>query len=210
MASIDTPARVLHVPTPLYNYHRSFPILPGSWIEYSPNQPPHTRRLLARGDSSSKSKMINTIRVLTWNVWFEAMFQVERALALLECVKANKPDVCCFQEVTNKFEEALHADKDICRDWIMTSFDDQSKKLTKSWYGTMIMVRKKLLEGYDANPSYVPFLGSTTGRCLTVLELVSRDPQASETVSAGISAPVDERSASCIAPDWNNSLGLYT
>lgn len=49
------------------------------------------------------------LRVLTWNVWFDAMQAEERQLALLREVLAQAPDVVCLQEVLPEFATALRA-----------------------------------------------------------------------------------------------------
>lgn len=112
------------------------------------------------------------IRIVTYNVWFDAGFKDQRTRALLDAVAKEEPDICCFQEVTTGFEQALRQHAFWRKNFVMTSLGDQAQ-LTRSWYGTLIMVKKSLLEkgGLDISVCFVDFPGSTTGRLLTMLEL---------------------------------------
>jgi len=158
--------KVQKISTPLYHYKAPLSISSmGSWKEKTP--PPHHESHQKNGITGPLN-----LRILTYNVWFDAHFKNQRTKALLEAAAKEDPDVCCFQEVTSGFEGALRQHPFWKKTYTMTSLGDQTK-LTKSWYGTMIMVKKAWLEkgGFDVSACFVDFPGSTTGRMLTMLEV---------------------------------------
>src|ERR1700722_19491104 len=143
-------AASVHIPSSLYSFQGHF----GSrgWKRYNP-----TGKVLSCTQSQGPPN--SQLRVLTFNIWFEAIFKEQRTREVIRLIQELNPDVCCFQEDTPMFEDILRRDPH----W------------RKSW--TMIVVKKPLImaEGrYSANAFFAGLPGTTTGRCLPVLELSPR------------------------------------
>jgi endonuclease/exonuclease/phosphatase family metal-dependent hydrolase len=115
-----------------------------------------------------------SLRILTWNIWFETLYKEQRATALIETIKSLDPlpDVCCFQECTARFELHLQENDWWRKTWAMTKCADQSA-VTHHIYGTMVFVRRELIErlGFKVKSWFEPFEVSQNGRGLLVLEL---------------------------------------
>lgn len=64
-------------------------------------------------DSAIGSDAKDSVRVLTWNVWFSPFHQERRYEELLRIVEDSAPEIACFQEVTRAFVEQL-----VEKEWI--------------------------------------------------------------------------------------------
>jgi len=64
------------------------------------------------------------MRLLTYNVWFGRFEFEARTRAILEIIK-NRADVACLQEVTPKFVDMMHSDKEILETFYVDSFPVQ-------------------------------------------------------------------------------------
>jgi hypothetical protein len=186
------------VPAPLYAY---FPISGFRPINPGPGKPTSEKSegglmsLFHRGSASSTSTDSTTakdteitvnesqsaetsdpisLRVLTWNIWFENFFKQQRTAALIATIKSLSPlpDVCCFQECTSGFELQLEEDEWWRKTWVMTKCADQFA-VTGFDYGTMMFVRRELVEKmkFGAKAWFEPFEVSRTGRGLLIMEL---------------------------------------
>jgi hypothetical protein len=114
-----------------------------------------------------------SIRLITYNVWFEAIRKEQRGLELLRHLCEQNPDVCCLQEVTRAFETILRNHPFAKRHWVLISLGDQQDK-THSTHGTIIFSNKALLkDGWMAHASYAHFPETKMMRCLLLLELSS-------------------------------------
>jgi hypothetical protein len=117
-----------------------------------------------------------SLRILTWNIWFENLLKQQRTSGLIATVKSLNPlpDVCCFQECTAGFELQLQEDDWWRKTWAMTRCADQFA-VTGFHYGTMLFVRRELVgkQKFKAKARFEPFEASPTGRGLLVLELTS-------------------------------------
>ncbi|KIO16312.1 hypothetical protein M407DRAFT_86159 [Tulasnella calospora MUT 4182] len=138
---------------------------------WTPIQPPKPSN---KPLSTTPDSRPTPIRVLTYNVWFDNMFQEQRTRDLLRIIQEENPDVLCFQEVTMKFQRIMHKDPYWKENWTMTKFEDQSVMVGESWYGTAIAVKKALHKSFVCKAFLVKFKGTQTGRCLTVVELKPR------------------------------------
>ncbi|KAG8904505.1 hypothetical protein FRB99_001638 [Tulasnella sp. 403] len=151
---------------PLYSFQGSLSSS-GSWTTYEPDTTRKTARL-STTLSSLVRKTLNksdkrTLRLLTFNIWFDAFFKAERALAVIRIIEELEPDVCCFQEVTPQFEEALRTSKHFQRYWALTGLDDQLQ-LTGFGYGTLIAVKRDLFDttGVFKDPKTGVIISGTT------------------------------------------------
>ncbi|KAF0716039.1 Aste57867_3060 [Aphanomyces stellatus] len=95
---------------------------------------PHWQNAVA---AAAGSRQPNTLKVITWNVWFDAMSNGRRFEALVGEVLKHDPDVLCLQEVTPTFSTAL------CSSAILTDMYAYSPFSINS-YGCMILARKRL------------------------------------------------------------------
>ena len=115
-----------------------------------------------------------SLRVLTWNIWFENLLNQQRTSALIATIKSLNPlpDICCFQECTSRFELQLKEDEWWRETWGMTKCADQFA-VTGFDYGTMMFVRRELVEKmeFKAKAWFEPFEVSQTGRGLLIMEL---------------------------------------
>jgi len=115
-----------------------------------------------------------SLRILTWNIWFEILLRQQRTSALIATIKSLTPlpDVCCFQECTGGFEQQLEGDDWWRKTWAMTKCADQYA-VTGFHYMTMVFVRRELLGKmeFKAKTWFEPFEVSQTGRGLLVVEL---------------------------------------
>ena len=115
-----------------------------------------------------------SLRVLTWNIWFENLLSQQRTSALIATIKSLNPlpDICCFQECTSRFELQLGGDEWWRETWAMTKCADQFA-VTGFSYGTMMFVRRELVGKmeFKAKAWFEPFEVSQTGRGLLIMEL---------------------------------------
>lgn len=97
-----------------------------------------------------------SLRVVTWNIWFDALRQDERLQMLLCEAVREAPDAICLQEVVPRVAEAIRSCKPLCAVYAVSPY-------SISTYGVLMLVRKPL------NPvfSQVP-LPTGMGRSLLV------------------------------------------
>jgi len=136
---------------------------------------PETPSPAITNDSQPKEQgPSSSLRILTWNVWFEILLKQQRTSALIATIKSLTPlpDVCCFQECTSGFEQQLEGDDWWRKTWAMTKCADQFA-VTGFHYATMVFVRRELLGKmeFKAKTWFEPFGISQTGRGLLVVEL---------------------------------------
>lgn len=138
------------------------------------NKPENTSITVNESQSGETSDPVS-LRILTWNIWFESLFKEERTTALIATIKSLNPlpDVCCFQECTSGFELQLEEDDWWKKTWAMTKRADQFA-VTGFNYGTMMFVRKELVGKmeFKAKAWFEPFEVSQTGRGLLIMELI--------------------------------------
>ena len=135
---------------------------------------PETVSITVHESQSEGTSNPVSLRILTWNIWFENLFKRQRTSALIATIKSLNPipDVCCFQECTSGFELQLEEDDWWRKTWAMTKCADQFA-VTGSNYGTMMFVRRELVGKmeFKAKVWFEPFEVSQTGRGLLIMEL---------------------------------------
>ncbi|KAH8829990.1 Endonuclease/exonuclease/phosphatase [Flagelloscypha sp. PMI_526] len=135
--------------SPVALYHFKSSIIPGrsSWMPLS-------------AQASLKAQPLpNTLRVATWNIWFDSLLKNERTNYLLDSLQREDPDVICLQEVTSSVEKAIRENKFAQKNWRFTSFEDQAN------FDSYV----RLGDGIQA--IYSPFPITDTGRSLLSVEL---------------------------------------
>jgi endonuclease/exonuclease/phosphatase family metal-dependent hydrolase len=95
--------------------------------------------------SSRATSSQKTVSVLTWNVWFDLYKQSERYNDILRVCDHYKPDVICFQEVTQNFMKFLLQHN------IMKDYDcsDNGSCSTIGRYGVLSLAKKSLSPSFE-------------------------------------------------------------
>jgi len=117
-----------------------------------------------RGESEA------SLRVITWNVWFDSFYMEERFHALVTTVLRRRPDVLCLQEVVPKVATSLRASA------ILTGAYDISSNDVRP-YGCLILAHKSLRAVF----SETAFEVSIMNRSLLTAELRGEGKQAWKT-----------------------------
>eukprot|EP00698_Gefionella_okellyi_P019124 TRINITY_DN5822_c0_g1_i1.p1 TRINITY_DN5822_c0_g1~~TRINITY_DN5822_c0_g1_i1.p1 ORF type:complete len:295 (-),score=28.95 TRINITY_DN5822_c0_g1_i1:147-1031(-) len=105
--------------------------------------------------AASKMRAPDSLRFLTYNIWFEDHFFDERMAALCKEVETSNADVICLQEVTDKSLARLLGHPFIQQNYI-TSDADAS---TFSDYGVTMLCRKTLpVSNFEIHP-FNSFMG---------------------------------------------------
>ncbi|KAJ3124093.1 Tyrosyl-DNA phosphodiesterase 2 [Physocladia obscura] len=103
----------------------------GEWIKYEPlTNPPEA-------DSNQPQTM--TLRLVTWNVWFETEHISARSRALLAEALATNPSILCFQEVTQPFMSILEETEQI-RNNFWLSYDPKTHNFAQGGYTCIVAV----------------------------------------------------------------------
>lgn len=91
----------------------------------------------------SKEKCIprDEISVLTWNVWFGSLKQIERGNSIIETILELSPTIACFQEVTRTFLSQLISNESIKNQY---NFSDSTGETLGS-YGVLMIWKKDVL-----------------------------------------------------------------
>ena len=110
--------------------------------------------------ASSPGPDPRSLRVITWNVWFDPFFFDERFEALIAIVLGKSPDVACFQEVTPRFAAAVRTSSIIAEAYDVSTNDVAP-------YGCMVLVRTELRASFQQ----VDFEETMMSRSLLVAEL---------------------------------------
>lgn len=135
---------------------------PSQWIPAS-SYAPHVDR-------------ISSLRVVTWNIWFDRREQDIRFPAVLaELLSIPLVDVICLQEATTSLLDLIRADKTIRQDWLITDYTDENHRweIPPSWYGNIFLVRKVWAGNIRGWVKRFPT--SSMGRFALVLEIGKGD-----------------------------------
>ena len=119
---------------------------------------------------------IDTLGLLTWNIWFDKLEQRSRFVAILETITSlNNFDIIALQEVTPEFLQLARAHPAVQRDWIFTDYQDQEhqKGIDQTWYGNMFLVRRKWIGNIRGWVQKFPT--STMNRFVVLLEVFQGD-----------------------------------
>ena len=124
------------------------------------------------------SASMTTLRVATWNVWFDRTISSqgggaeERWAALFAILfhrSADRLDVVMLQELTRASWAVLLADERVRTEWAVTDLPATLAR-TRDNYGVAILCRRTRASAMGARASSVA-LPTRLGRCLVVLEL---------------------------------------
>lgn len=119
---------------------------------------------------------IDTLRLLTWNIWFDKLEQRNRFVAILEKITSlPNLDIIALQEVTPEFLQLARAHPAIQQDWIFTDYQDQEhqKGIDPTWYGNIFLVRRKWIGNIRGWVQKFPT--STMNRFVVLLEIFQGD-----------------------------------
>ncbi|KAJ3100847.1 hypothetical protein HDU97_001901 [Phlyctochytrium planicorne] len=111
---------------------------------------------------------LTTLRIATYNVWFDGLLQRERAQSLLSLLIPHSLDIICFQEVTQTFLSVLHSTPHYKRNYHICQKGFYPSE-GGSWYGIITLVRKTTLR--LISEERVAYPNTTQGRCLLVVEV---------------------------------------
>lgn len=105
---------------------------------------------------------LESLRLLTWNLWFDEYMQIERLLAVLSYVEPLRPHVVAFQEMTLTTQHVLQLPK--------IPFSQYYREIPaevppKQWYWEALYSR--IPAAYES--SRLAYSSSEMGRGLTVL-----------------------------------------
>lgn len=91
------------------------------------------------------SRSPSCLRVVTWNVWFDAVCAAERQAALLREVLSAAPDVACLQEVLPGFADTVRSCEALTAVYRASPHDVKP-------YGCMLLVRHDLQPAFGVQP----------------------------------------------------------
>lgn len=91
--------------------------------------------------STTTSRQMSSISILTWNVWFDKFKREERYNEILDICHRIGPDVVCLQEVTPFFIKILK-EHDLCKVYDISDHDLSGS--TVGSYGVLSMCRRDL------------------------------------------------------------------
>lgn len=119
---------------------------------------------------------IDSLRVLTWNIWFDNLEQRTRFSAILsQILSIPHLDVVGLQEVTPEFLHLAKAHPVIQSDWMLTDYEDEQHKgeVEPTWYGNVFLVRRKWAGSIRGWVKRFPT--STMKRFVVMLEIFQGD-----------------------------------
>lgn len=154
------------------------PANPILFYEYAPlnSHSPESSQWIPVTSHTSKVDRISSLRVVTWNIWFDRREQHIRFPAVLaELRSLPLVDVICLQEVTTSFLELIRADKSIRQNWLITDYTDEihRREIPPSWYGNILLVRKAWAGNIRGWVKRFP--SSSMGRFAVILEIGNDD-----------------------------------
>lgn len=117
---------------------------------------------------------ILSIRLATWNIWFDRLHQELRFKSVLQELKSLPAvDVIALQEVTESFLSVLREDEEFQSAWLMTDCWDEGHERELQydlWYRNMILVRKDWARCISASVKRLP---SSMSRFMVTLEILT-------------------------------------
>src|SRR5579859_2086862 len=117
---------------------------------------------------------IPSITLLTWNIWFDALFQNPRFTTILHTITTYPNlDIVALQEVTPPFIRLAKSHPEIQRNWIITDYTDSEHgtEIQRTWYGNIFLVRRGLVEAGEIRGWVKRFEGSKMRRFVVLLEI---------------------------------------
>ena len=116
--------------------------------------------------STPSASRPSSLKVLTYNIWFNNLSLPHRWLAILSLFTEHSPDIICIQEATDSFINFLCNDPSARQRYIIVNGFVEG-----SWYGCLILVDKTKLDLVRATNVTFP---TGMGRALTVVEVVGK------------------------------------
>ena len=89
---------------------------------------------------------ITSLRLLTWNIWFDTLAQSIRFISILsQILSIPDLDVVGLQEVTPEFLQLAKQHPAVQANWILTDYQDEQhgEEIESTWYGNVVFVRRK-------------------------------------------------------------------
>jgi len=112
-------------------------------------------------EEETHHKLSENLRVITWNVWFDSFYRIERYDAMILIILNHNPDVVCLQEIIPKFAIAIRSSK------ILNSIYKISNNHINN-YGCIMLIKHKLKPIFHE----IRFKHSRMGRSLLIGELM--------------------------------------
>lgn len=106
-----------------------------------------------------------SLRVCSWNIWFDPICQRERVSKILEEISVSETQIACIQEVTESILRLIERTTEGSKDYMIVC---ESRPLPS--YGQAFLVHKSLdnsLFGFKA--SFVPFSETQMNRKMAIL-----------------------------------------
>jgi endonuclease/exonuclease/phosphatase family metal-dependent hydrolase len=101
----------------------------------------------------NKTATENSLKCVTYNVWFDSLAREVRYKAILDIARSHDPDFICLQEVVPSFLKIM-CDIDWVKDeYVLT--DASTAGNTVIPYGVLIMVHKRVYTQYAQDPTKV-------------------------------------------------------
>lgn len=102
--------------------------------------------------------------LITWNVWFDLHYVVNRINAQISEILFYKPMVVCLQEMTDIILDILKNNKELCKNYVIASDQFSTKP-----YGEIMLINKNLQTNYKYYS--IPFPKTKMSRRISVLYL---------------------------------------
>ncbi|KAJ3081765.1 hypothetical protein HK102_002144 [Quaeritorhiza haematococci] len=109
------------------------------WTDFKPaktRKQPHR----ATVPIAAPTRTTTTLKILTYNIWFDALTLRLRTPHLIQILEEQSADIVCLQECTSEFLRALASSSFVRSTYIVS---DISADTFKSWYGVVVMVKRK-------------------------------------------------------------------
>ena len=119
---------------------------------------------------------ITTLRIVTWNIWYDDLEQnIRFSGALKELLAVPSVDVVSLQEVTPQFLRWMQSSPDIRADWVLTDCWDaeHQQEIPANSYGCVMLVKRKWAANIRGWVKKFPT--SKMGRFVVMMEIFQED-----------------------------------
>ncbi|KAJ3086813.1 hypothetical protein HK102_012411 [Quaeritorhiza haematococci] len=107
------------------------------WTDYKPVK-------TSKQPAAAPTRTTTTLKILTYNIWFDALTLRLRTPHIIRLIEEHSADIVCLQECTEEFLRTLTSSPLIRSTYILS---DVSGETFKSWYGVVVMVKRKKKAG---------------------------------------------------------------
>lgn len=114
---------------------------------------------------------INSLKFITYNIWFSTHYQIQRTKALLECLAETDADVVCLQEVLTFTLDLISENPFIRENYILSDLNGT----TFEGYGVVILLHKRVAVQCSGFQFYIRSLPSIYSRRALFLDLLFAD-----------------------------------